>query len=286
MTPALRNANIDMHIHPFLGKNSIVDVVEAMEVNNLDVVGLEALDHTIYPLVIEEAREHWPITHDRAGIFLPDGKLLLNAKDYSTRENLHVLTVGYSHDPADRDTEIREIIDAGLENNALVILDHPFVNNDGRTAGTIPPELEEKIGELCTEYTGEVALEWNSYCIPWVRKCLQLALNPSGAGIEYHDVNRKVEEFSEQMRKKGYNTPVLADTDLHGRNKRLLKAMGTARFIADLKGESAEDIVRSMREAVFAGQYENLKRYVSLPHFIEAYGLPILFSGQFTKPRA
>ena len=280
------NANIDLQVHPFLWENSIVDVVEAMENNGLDVVGLEALNETIYPQVVEEAGKHYSIQHDEAGILPPDGKVLLTAKEYSTREKLHILTIGYSLDGTDRETEIRRIIDAGLENNALVILDHAFADNESRTAGTIPEELERSITELCKEYSGELALEWNGYCIPWIRHVLKGVLNPLGTDVRYHDVNEKVEEFSQQLEAEGYNLPVLADTDLHGRNRRLLRAMGTARFIADLEGESPSEIVRSMRDAVFDRRYENVKGYVNLPHFIEAYGLPILFPKNFDRPRS
>ena len=45
-------ANIDIHIHPFLDRNSIVDIENAMKERKLDVIALEALDSSIYSQVV------------------------------------------------------------------------------------------------------------------------------------------------------------------------------------------------------------------------------------------
>ena len=281
-------ADIELHVHPFLGNNSVSDVVEAMEDRGLNVLALEILDDTVYPFVQEQVGRVYPgAMQDAKGIRLPNGKYLLNAIEYNTREGIHILTIGYSMDEANPQTEIRKIIENGLENNALVLLDHPFVDNIGtRTAGHISDELEQELVGLCKEYSGSVALEWNGYCIPWMRQVLKHVLNVAGKGMKYHDVNKKAEELSEKLKRDGFNVPVVADTDLHGRSKRMLKHMGTSRVITDIEGETPTEVVDSLRKNIFSGDYENVKKYVSSAHLLEAFCIPILFPNQFHKPRS
>ena len=283
-----KKSNIELHVHPFLGRNNLVDVVEAMNQAGLDVLALEALNASLYPKVTEEAKRHYPSSKiDKCGIRLPNGKYLLNAREYNTRENLHVLTVGYSMDEAAPSFEIRRVIETGLEHNALVLLDHPFVDNvTTRTAGHISEELEKELEKLCREYSNQITLEWNGYCIPWMRFFLKYGLKAAGFDAEYHNVNQEAEKLSARLKEQGYNLPVIADTDLHARTKRYLYYMGTARIIAEAEGETAEDIISSIRKNIFDGNYENVKRYVNSLHLFEAFCLPIMLPWHFKKPRA
>ncbi|RLJ00904.1 MAG: hypothetical protein DRP08_06150, partial [Candidatus Aenigmatarchaeota archaeon] len=228
--------NIELHLHPFLGKkNNIEDVIEAMDDTKLDIVAIEALDHTLHNQVIEEIKSKYPEAYsDDYGTMLPDGKCILRAREYNTKETVHVLTVGYTLDSANPTTEIREIIDKCLEKDALVIIDHPFVDNaKTRTAGHISKELEEEITRLCKEYSGQITLEWNGYSIPWIRKGLKYMLKLLGHTVLYHDINEKAEELSSALKSEGCNVPVIADTDLHARKKKHLQYMGTSRIVSD-----------------------------------------------------
>ncbi len=284
----MKKANIDLQVHPFLGMNSLTDVVEAMDYTKLDVVALESLNSNLYPRILKDVERFYPKSrNDSAGVKLLNGKYLLNAKEYNTKENLHVLTVGYSSNTATLKTEIRRVIDEGLKNDAFVLLDHPLIDNKKtKTAGHISKDLEEDLEKLCREYSGQIAVEWNGYCIPWMRRVLKSGLNLAGFNIQYHDVNKKAEELSERLKAGGYNVPVVADTDLHARKKRHLKYMGTSRIIIDVEGESGKDIVKSMKKNIFEGRYENVKRYVSSSHLLEAFCFPIIMGNYFYKPRA
>lgn len=282
------NANIDIHVHPFLGNNSFIDVVEAMDWTGVDAIALEYLNASVYPTVLKEALKHYPKTiASETGVMLPNNKYIFNAREYGTKENLHILTVGYSLDGATPQTGIREIIDKSLEHDALVVLDHPFADNGRtRTGGHISQTLEDEVEKLCREYSGEIALEWNGYCNPGIRRVLMTALNYLGIQTSYHDVNRKVEELSAKLQKQGYNLPVLADTDLHARTKQHLKSTGTARFVTDIEGESPSEVLRSIKGNVFRGSYRNVKRYAGLPHLLSAFCFPILMPCIFKKPRS
>lgn len=284
----MKKANIDLQVHPFLGMNSLKDVAEAMDYVKIDVVALESLDSNLYQRVVREAREIYPrLEGDSAGIKIPNGKYILNAREYNTKEKLHVLTVGYSSDTATPETEIRKVIDEGLKNDAFVLLDHPFIDNKKtKTAGHISEDLEKNLEKLCREYSGQIALEWNGYCIPWMRRALKFILNSAGFDIKYYDVNKKAEEFSKRLKSKGYNVPVVADTDLHARKKRHLKYMGTTRIITDIEEGLGKDVVKSMKKNIFEGKYENVKRYVGSVHLLEAFCFPIIMPKHFYKPRA
>jgi hypothetical protein len=281
-------ADIELHVHPFLGKNTINNVVQAMENQDLDIIAMESLDAPLFPFIVEDTKKEYPTSIcDSSGIKLPNGKYFLNAREYNTKEGLHVLTVGYSMDNANPKTEIRRVIDNGLKNNSLILLDHPFVDNiKTRTAGHISVELEQELENICREYSGQVTLEWNGYCIPWMRKGLKYGLNAVGIDTQYHDVNKRVEEFSAKLMGQGYNVPVIADTDLHARTKGHLQHMGTSRIITDIEGETPKDIVDSMRKNIFKGNYENVKQYVSSIHLLGAFCVPIILPKYFKKPRA
>lgn len=280
--------NIELHVHPFLGRNTVNDVAQAMENKNLDVLAMESLNDSLFPFVVEETKKAYPTAVcDNSGIRLPNGKYFLNAREYNTRENLHVLTVGYSFDEATPQTEIRKVIDAGLSHNALVLLDHSFVDNGRtKTAGHISDDLAQELEKICKEYSGQVTLEWNGYCIPWIRQVLKHGLNAAGFNIKYHDVNKRAEKLSESLKEEGYNVPIVADTDLHARTKRHLQYVGTSRIITALEGETPKEIVDSMCKNIFERNYENVKRYVSSLHLLEAFCMPIILPEYFEKPRA
>jgi len=285
-------ANIDVHVHPFVmeGWNTLEDTISAMRNNRLQIVALESYNHSLFPYVLKELERLYPLhrlVRDSYGVVLPDGEVILNAREYNTREDFHILSVGCAFDDVGEETPIEEIIERGIEKGALVILDHPFVDNfTTKTAGHISDEQEGWLTELCRKYSGEVALEWNGYSIPWLRLGLRLPLALLGHRTRYHDVNRHAKELSGRLAREGYNVPLLADTDLHARNKGLLREIGAARFITDVQGESPAEIVSSIKRNIFEGNYLNIERYPSSAHVLFGYCIPVLFSRYFPKPRA
>ena len=297
------DAKIDLHVHPFFEQgNSLTDVVKAMQRTGIDIVGLERFNGQLFQQVCEQAQGlFYPQIPDDAGVILGGGVLqskenrvvIFNAREYDTRERIHLLTIGWSDSSATPDTEMRRVIDTALKHGALVILDHPFVDNEfTRTAGHISDQKAQLLERICEEYIGEIAVEWNGYCVPWMRAALQPVVKALYAArivphdCTYHDVNKKAEEFVEQMRAKGYNIPLIADTDLHARNPGLLNAIGTAYVTATVEGERASEILASMKRAIFRGAYQNHEEYVSGLHLLRAFCLPVLFPAIYAKPRA
>lgn len=290
----IKDANIEIHAHPFLrkGMNRLEDVILNMERNGLDIVALESFNNSLYPFVRDKLDKIYPnhkLIEDDSGVVLPTGRVILNAREYNTKEDFHILTVGCVFDDVTVETPIEEIILRGIEKDALIVLDHPFVENaKTRTAGHISKKQEGFLEELCKKYSGEVVLEWNGYCVPWIRFGLMLPLALKGHEVRYYDVNKKVKQLSEKLKQHEhkYNVPVVTDTDLHARDRWLLKEMGKARFITDVYGETPSEMVSSIKRNIFAGEYRNNERYVSSLHLLYGYCIPILFHKLFYKPRA
>ena len=282
---SIENANIDLHVHPFLDNYGIHHVLEAMDANGLHGIGPCTLDATLFPqlkLMLETGG--YKFVSDPSGLIV-DGKSLWNTREYNTRESLHVLTIGHSYDDATPDTEIRRVIDEGLEQDALVGLDHIYVDNlTTLTAGHISDSAEQQVIDICKEFNGEIFLEWNGYCKPNLRKGLQILMNLFGANIKYYDVNEKVLELSERLAQEGVHIPVIADTDLHARTVGLLNDMGAARFITDVEGETPSEVLQSIKSNIFAGQYKNKLNYVSIPHFFSAFGVPVVMNHFVPEP--
>jgi hypothetical protein len=292
MAGEIVNANIDVHVHPFMreGWNRLEDVVDVMGRNGLDIIALESYNANLHSYVIDAAERLYrseELVKDPTGIILPDGKVILKAREYKTKEDFHILTVGSSFDEANGETTIEEIIERGLEEKALVVLDHPFVDNfKTRTAGHICEEQEEWLVELCKRYSGKIAIEWNGYSIPWIRLGLRLPLAVLGYKTRYSDVNKHAKRLANELKEEGYNVPLLADTDLHARRKWLLDEMGAARFITDVHGDTPREMLDSVISNVFSGKYENVERYPSSAHVMLAYCIPVMFPQVFPKPRA
>ena len=279
-----KKAHIDLQVHPF--DNSLPDIVAAMHKTGLDMVGLSALDRSIFPEMIKQAQQHYPgSVIDDSGIILPNDRVIFNSREYSTGSGFQILTVGHSFETGIHDRP-ETIISESLRNDALVVMDNPYADNEyTRTAGHIDKKKEAKLESLCRRYSGDIALEWNSCAKPWMRAVLRGVLNTFSHETNYHDINKKVEELSEKLASHDYNVPIVTDTDLHARSRGLLDAMGTARMVVEVEGETAAELVKSMKSEIFANRHKNVKEYVSMMHLLRAYCFPVILPKLFPKPR-
>ncbi|MCD6464198.1 hypothetical protein J7L02_01600 [Candidatus Woesearchaeota archaeon] len=286
MTLKQKLMHLELQAHPFFENYSLGDVLRAMDYTGIDILALHSLDNSLYKYLTEQVLNIYPSSIiEKSGIKLPNNKYLLNAGEYNTREDWHVLTIGYSFENYSK-MEVRKLIDLALSNNALVILDHALVDNAvTRTAGHIPEHKKMLLEDLCKEYSGEIALEWNAYCLPWIRLGLKFLLNMAGFKTLYHDVNKELKLFSEKLAMQGFNVPVLADTDLHARKKQHLKYLGTARVLTVLNFKNPDELLKDLKANIFAKRYENIERYVPFTHLLEAYCIPVLLPNNFSRPR-
>ena len=210
---------------------------------------------------------------------------------------MQILTTGYNYDCARPESEAEEIIESALEykelsgNEVLIGLDHPYADNGTRTAGHISEEKEKELEELCRKYSGKVYIEWNGYSNLLLRAGLRLGLSLIGNKIDYHDINKPAEELSLRLSNENVNVPIVPDTDLHARNKRHLKIMGTSKIISDIEGESPQEVISSISKNIFSGNYSSIKKYVSAFNVLETYCIPLALNEiskniLFKRPRS
>jgi hypothetical protein len=280
-------SQIELHSHIYLDRYGLEKVVEVMDQNELNVVAplyLNAQSFEDLKRAAEAIRKfgYVPEADDLAIRIERDGKryFLLRGAELDTskdeyKPNFHIITLGY--DGVRPLQPIRTMIDDALSHDAFVIWDHPLVNNSNAAKQT-PDHLVSAMKYLCRAYSGKLALEWNGYCIPWIRKAL--------GG---RDVNRDIVEFSADLAASGSNNPVVTDTDLHARTRFALKVLGTSRIKTDLDLSSGADIIRSLKRNVFSGDYKNTYKTVPLLHFVPCWGIPYAlhrFAGiDLYKPR-
>ena len=57
-------------------------------------------------------------------------------------------------------------------------------------------------------------------------------------------MNRKAEELSINLFFQGYNVPIVAGSDVHAKNPKLMNSMGKGRFIIDIEGSTPYEILQ------------------------------------------
>jgi hypothetical protein len=275
------NAGIDLQVHPYLDKYPISNVIEAMVRNKLYVTSLQGHNKSILGDIISQLGRQVP--QDPAGIRAclkyDADVVLLDGQEHNTREGFHVLTIGTSFENSNLPL-MRDVIDRGLENEALIVLDHPYTDNiHTGTMGDISPAEEETLETICREYPGKVALELNGYCARTdVRFVLKYFLRMAGCSVRYHDVNKKAQELSDRLAKEGINVPTIATSDTHAKNLGLLQDIGTSRVEMDIQGETPKEVLDSIKRNIFTGNYSNTLKPVSYKHLTQAMLFPRILS--------
>ncbi len=170
-------------------------------------------------------------------------------------EGHHFLAPGIIEEiKADR---LEEAVEEIWQKGGIPILDHPFADPE-KSFGKMRKKKKERILELVEKK--KLALEYNGYCIKWVREILFR-----------DDPNRKVLELG-----KKHNLPVIPTTDLHAESKELMKAIGTGSIEIAKDKIDPKDLVYSIRKAIFGFDFIPHYRTVPFNHFFWAFGLPYL----------
>ena len=251
---------IELHAHPIgLRKYGLESIVNIAEKNNLDIIALEDYNNYIFPELVTRAKElgkKYDVSFNEEVIKISSTKdiYLLNALELMTKQRIHAITLGKS------DFNENDSIHDVINKKNLTIIDHPFVNATNATRA-IDDETEKFVGDLSLKYNDKVAYEWNAYCISWI---WNLALGG--------DINKRMEKAAQ-----AYNLPVVADTDLHGWSKGLMKDLGKSRIKISRNDLdlNINYLIPSIEEAILKRKHENVKEYVSNLHFFNAFAVPI-----------
>ena len=282
---------IDLHVHPYFESYGIESIAGAMYSNGLRAIGLINYNEDNF---VEVRKLAGGINKDCDGLrIITDGsdelaiqmhveneskeKLYLLRGIEVLNDDFHLLVIG-NISKIKKGNSIEQNIETAFENDALVIIDHPFVDALKPWKG-ISEEKKKRLTDLCIKYP--FALEWNSYCIPWVRKFFL-----------GNDANLEVEEFSDYLYEnkdnlytpisKNIHRPIIADSDVHARNKKLLREIGAGNIETwNINWSSGQEVIRSLKHQIMLGEdigYHNNKKYVSFIHFVKAFGLPVVLN--------
>lgn len=263
-------AKIELHMHPFFEAYGLEAIVEAMEAKGLDVVALSGLNKDIFSAAQKMAnmqKKYQRDGDDMALVIKKNGKerYLLRATEVVTKEGFHLLIIGDGQVAPYNETG--GTIESALEHECLIIFAHPFVNMNSIRLKNLGFEGVLAVEHLCRRYSRNIAVEWNGYCKPWVRRLFG---------------SKDANELTKRLFG-NHNIPVVAATDVHAFNRGLLSAIGTAYIETEIQPDSGDAIVASLKDNISSGNYKSHEAYISFAHFIKAFAMPYLFEKCFKR---
>ncbi len=267
----MEKLRIDLQFHPYVLVNYTVDdILKTMEKKGLDALALlhydweegislqiaeQMAENLPFSTQLRYSLEKWPdrlVFHDRTS-----GKkkiLILGQEACAPKQRWHVLSIGADGiSPAPLPVMIEQIIEKG----GIPIIDHPFADPQ-RKFRDIEKDKILELSCICRRYKGRIALEWNSYSLPQIRKLLP----------GYSDSNGKAEKLASLMK-----IPLIPTTDLHAKNKKALWQMGKSWIECDV---DIANPVESLKKNILEMNFESCKGYVSLYHFMNCYAYSAL----------
>ena len=263
----LDSFTVDLQFHPYPKRNyELADILKEMERKNLSGLGLlyyEWEKETSLTIIKEINRKRMKENYrieNKKNVFLfvnkDSGKifsLILGQELGPQNQKWHILAIGVT---GIKSSTPEGVIEEVLEKEEIAILDHPFAD-PRRRFRDISPEKESELINLCLKYKGKIALEWNGYSLPKIRKLLP----------GYGNTNLKTEKLAEKL-----NLPLVPTTDLHCKSKRLLKEIGTAFIEIPVKDMDYGKLLTSLKKNILSQNFKTHRDYVPLRHFLEAYG--------------
>jgi len=263
----LNKIRADLQFHPYHNKNyCFFDVLQEMEKWSINCLAFlyycweKNVSTNLINQTEGEVKENYNICLLEKNVFQFTNKesnqilsIILGQEAGAENQKWHILSIGAEDI---KSTSVEGIIEEILEKGGLPIIDHPFADPQRRFKD-ISKEKEKELINLCSRYKGKIALEWNGYCLPQIRKLLP--------GCS--DINEKVEKLAEEM-----EIPLIPTTDLHAKNKSLLKEMGTCFIEIPIEN----DFLDSLKKNILSFNFKAHKGYVSKKHFFRAYKSEIL----------
>lgn len=257
----------DLQFHPYRNKNyCLFDVLQKMEERNINCLAFlyysweKDVSISLINQIERRIRENYKICLLEKNCFQFTNKesnqmlfIVLGQETEAENQKWHILSIGAKDI---KSNSIEEIIEEILRKGGLPIIDHPFADPQRRFKD-ISEKKEKELIDLCLRYRKEIALEWNGYSLPQIRKLLP--------GCS--DTNKKTEKLAEEM-----GIPLVPTTDLHAKNRSLLKEIGTCFIEIPIE----DDFFGSLKKNILSSNFKVHKEYVSKKHFIHAYMSEIL----------
>jgi len=275
---------IDLQVHPYFENYSLNNIARYLENNDVGIVGLVNYNRDSFSPLENALKKEYPeyiITSDSTAIRIlniNNGKetYLLRGIEVMNSENLQLVVIGNIKGIVPY-RNIKKNIEIGVKNKALVIMDHPFADADHEYR-SITSKKKEELEDIAREFDDEIVWEWNSYCIPWIRKTIEIFMASSPIN-EFlwdenylgADVNKELENFALEMKNKGYNVNIVADSDIHARTHRALKSIGKVGHIkverSLINYMSGKKIIESLKNSIKKGENVGYENFKNMFHF-------------------
>lgn len=277
--------NIDLGVNAKMDDISSIVLKDAMEASDIDSVALLVDDEARFNFFLENTIYLYKdIDYDRKGLRFSDDRYVFKGKESLTKEGICVATIGHCDNFDDDKEEVRSVIDRGLLNDALVIIKHPYVDNyDKLSFEHISNAMDADLKTLCREYSGKIAVEWNSYFRPDIRESFRKVFNYLGNDIRYSDVNSRASELCDMLKSEGYNVPLIANSDLYARGNDAFYNMGISRISTDVDKGCPKDVLNSIKDNIFSGDYKNSMNYFSKFDVLTSFIIPKILSASKGK---
>lgn len=259
----------DVQVHLFRG-TPLSKVLEAMERKGIDAIALlyykwePETFSSISELGTETMKDYQMIRPEKNILMFKSKKtgkvlwVILGQEVATADEEWHILSIGATNV---KSGSLSSTIGGIKGRGGIPIIDHPFADPKRRYRD-ITPDKEEELEKTCQLFEGMVALEWNAYCVPWIRKLL-----PGG----YDDCNAKTERLGSKL---GF--PVIPTSDLHVNNAWSAGKVGTSFIEIPEDKLHPQELIDSLKENIFSFGFESQKKYVPSVFFSINYGFPLI----------
>ena len=197
----MNKIRVDLQFHPYRGKDyCLFDVLQEMERRNIDCLAFlyycweKDVSTSLINQINGRIRENYNICFLEESVFQFTNiesnqvlSIILGQETEAENQKWHILSIGAEDI---RSNSVDGIIEEILKKGGLPIIDHPFADPQRRFRD-ISKEKEKELIDLCSIHKGKIALEWNGYSLPQIRKLL----------LGCNDTNKKTEKLQIEQRK-------------------------------------------------------------------------------------
>lgn len=282
-------AEFQLHKNGNYGLDVIDKIAHKKKINLLNLV---RKNYEIYDELRKEAETlPWMCSDNNAILSYDDESVVYYTRGVEiwSKEGFQITIIGNHEGKIKPYQNIRKALDIATDKKIIPILHHPTAHNRFVARDIPPAKLKELLGIL-RDYSGYVCMDINALCKPYVKKIAgfltKILFNNRGGS----DTNMKTKKIQAKLSSKGYNVPLLTNTDIHARYPFLLNEMDRALVYfdkSDVDQASGEGLIKSIKESIFNGKYslKTLNPEVSFLNFAAGFGLPYIFPGFFDDVR-
>lgn len=270
----------DLNVHPmhafegYVSNNKniekIIDVMSEKDVDAIGVIGYpgrnmwQKIEAEIIKYGKSEDRAYKEEKIGNTFRFSNNEKnfYLIKGDEITSKQGISFIVLGHNGEITANNLE--DIARESRDKNGIVIINTPFVDdNSFLSAKRINKEAEKQLYNLCeNKNTRPDAIEWNAYCIRYLRKILN-----------GRDVNEEAETLADK-----YNIPLVATTGLQARKLRHLNHMATS-FIAipekDI-GKGNENITEAIKNNITNYNFGIHQQYTSELCLADTFAVPMI----------